>query len=495
MNSLLIAFSFLISKLLGLVRDALLAGAFGIDLDVYYAAFRIPDFLFNLLSYGVLSAAFVPLFVERLKKNGEQEAHTFATETLYSVALAVLVISGLTALAAPWLISLIVPGFSEAQSAVAVNLTRLMLITPVFFTIGSIAGGVGNAQHRFWGIATAPVVYNLSIILGIIFLAPEYGVYGLTLGVIAGSMLHALVQIPDNITFFNLGRLRLFSASVKEMIRLSLPRILGMSVSQIALVVDVFIASTLTAGSITIMNFATNLEGLPLGLIGASISLVSFGTLSHFAASGDMKSLTKEIKTNLTRMLFFLLPVCVGMILLRSDIVELLLGYGKFSSTHVQITADTMGILLLGVIGGSSVLLLARSFYALKNTKTPVIISISIVALGIVLSVLLTHYFKWETKGLAAAHAVSATLHAGLLFTLLHRRLKTDLIEYAEIGKLLASTSVMAALVWIVHDFFPMWLAITAGIVSYTGAVVAFKSVEAKHGLTQVKKILTRVFE
>lgn len=484
-HAILLGFSFLLSKILGLVRDNLLAAKFGasanvgtaiFNLDNYYAAFRLPDLLFNLLSYGVLSAAFVPLFVEILKKESRGNAFRFANEILHTVGIIIIVISAVLILLTGPLLKFFVPGFSPENFAVTVQLTRIMSITPIFFTIGAIASGIQNSFHAFWGLAMAPIMYNLGIIGGIFFFTNQYGVYGVAIGVGVGAFLNMAVQIP---VIVRLGFRYQFPKQwwgprIKEMITLSLPRILGMSVQQLSLIVDTIIASTLAAGSITIINFASNLESLPLGIIGISVAVVSFGTLAGFAADNRTADLAKEVSANIRRILFLLIPLTAGMFLLRKEIVKLLLEYGKFTAADTLITANTLGIFLLGLSFAGIVFLLARAFYALKNTKTPVLVGVTAVGINIALSLIFTKIFSFATYGLAFANSIADIFNAVLLGILLSRRIKMQIVEGKEILKFLIATLAMSIVVAFAKQTFELWLPLQISLLAIGGAAVYF---------------------
>lgn len=446
-SALLLGFSFLLSKILGLVRDNLLAAGFGAsaDLDLYYAAFRLPDLLFNLLSYGVLSAAFVPLFLEIRERDGKPRAFEFTNEILRTVGGAVLILSIILYFLAPRIIIWFVPGFSENQLNITADLTRIMLITPAIFTVGAIAGGVQNAYHAFFGIAAAPILYNLGIIGGIVGLSDSYGVYGIAIGVASGAFLNMAVQLPGMLRLgFRFRWPKTFlSVRVKEMIRLSLPRIFGMSVAQLSLVVDTVIASTLAAGSISAINFASNIESVPVGLIGVTLAVVSFGTLSELVAQNRNQEFIQTLRVNIRRILFLLIPITFGMATLRFQIVRLLLGRGKFGWEATAITANTLGIFLSGLLFGGLVFLLARGFYALKNTKTPVACGILAVIVNIVASLVFTKIFPLGPYGLAIANSLADIVNAALLIIFLSRELKTSLLNAKEIGKFILAGLIM----------------------------------------------------
>ena len=484
-GALLLGFSFFLSKVLGIIRDHLLARQFGagngegvsavFNLDTYYAAFRMPDFLFHQLSYGVLAAAFVPIFVEILRKENRENAFRFASDVMRLVSLIMVGFSIIIFIIAPYIIPVFVPGFSKEALDVTILSTRIMLVTPIFFTIGSIAGGMQNALHKFLALSLAPVFYNIGIIGGIVFLSKTYGVYGVAIGVAIGAFLNMLVQLPSILKFgFRFSPSpKWWTARVREMVLLSLPRILGMSATQVSLIVDTIIASTLAAGSITIINFAANLESLPIGIVGVSVAIVSFGVLSSHAADQNMIEFKKEISTNLRKILFLLIPLAFGMFSLRFQIVKIVFEKGAFTGTDTLTTANTLGFFLIGLIFGGIMFLLARGFYALKNTKTPVKASIAAVAINIIASILLTKVLKLETYGLAIANSIADAFNAILLLVLLSKLLKESVIDLGETAKFFAAAILMFAVVNFTKNYFEnvyFQTAVSAGV----GALVYF---------------------
>lgn len=488
-HATLLGFSFLVSKILGLIRDNLLAAKFGaaagagiFNLDTYYAAFRLPDLLYNLLSFGILSSAFVPLFVEALKRHGKEAANRFANEIFHGFGAAIFAFSILLFIFAQPLVRLFVPGFQAADLETTVALTRIMLVTPFLFTLASIAGGIQNAHEKFLGLSLAPIMYNLGILGGIVFLSDTYGVYGVAIGVSIGTLLNLLVLFPG---IFRVGfryefPSGLWTARVREMIALSLPRIFGMSVTQISLIVNTVLASTLGTGSIVIMNFASNLESLPVGMIGISVAIVSFGALSKFWAEEKTAEFVREISQNLNRILFLLIPATFGMIALRFQIVHLLLGRGKFTFTDTVVTADTLGIFVIGLAFGGIVFLLARAFYAMKDTKTPVAIGIVAVVSNIAVGIAATKIFHYGTFGLAAANAFANIINAVGLLIFLRKKLKTAVLDGFDIVKCIIASLVMVKMVELTtasiqNIFLQTGLAILVGAGTYFGIYRLFK--------------------
>lgn len=511
----LLGFSFLLSKILGLVRDHLLASGFGagnsvaasFNLDTYYAAFRLPDLLFNLLAYGALSAAFIPLFTELLKKEGKDQAFRFANQILQTVAFIVTCLAIILFIITPFIVPLYVPWFSPEKQAVTVTLTRMMLITPLFFTVGSIAAGMQNVFHRYFGLAFGPVLYNLGIIFGIAVFGSAYGVYGVGMGVILGALLNLLIQLPGigHIGFRFESLSVWWTTRVKEMLLLAVPRIFGMSVTQLSLLIGTIIASGLAEGSITLMNLASNLTSLPLGVIGISIATVSFSRLASVALESNTAHFAAEIKTNIRRMLFLLIPVISGMLALRLQIVRLFLGRGKFDWDDTILTANALGILLIGIIFEALIFLFARGFYALKNTRTPVLIGIGAVTINIVISILYTKIFPLGIYGIAIGTVAAHIVNALLLFIFLWKKVGGNLLDYKEIVKFIVGGVLMIFIVQATKMSFGSVFedidtykeliiqtaaAIAAGAITYLGLCSLFRCKDMK----SVKEIITAPF-
>lgn len=396
--ALILGISALISRLLGLVRDRLLAGRFGAgeELDIYFAAFRIPDFVYGILIMGGITAVFLPVFSEHFKRN-EEEAWKFTNNLLNSFLFLLILICGVLALLTPLLIDLIAPGFSSESKAMAIVLTRIMFISPIFLGLSSIFSGILHYFNRFLAYSIAPLFYNLGIIFGILFLVPIFGLYGLAYGVILGAALHWLLQIPAAkvsgykylafLDFRHSGLIRVF--------KLMLPRTIGAAAYQINLIVITAIASTLIAGSITVFNFSNNLQYFPIGLVGISFALASFPVLSRAWAGGIKDKFLEIFSLTFRQILFLIIPISLLMFILRAQIVRLVLGTGQFGWLETRLTAASLGIFCLGIFAAALIPFLARVFYSFQNTKTPVVIGIGSMILNISLSFLFVFLLKF----------------------------------------------------------------------------------------------------
>ena len=304
----------LASRLLGLLRDRFLASTFGAGdiLDAYYAAFRVPDLIYNLLIVGALSAAFIPVFTGLLSKEKEEEAWELTNGILNLIVFCILAFSFLFALFAPFLMRVITPGFPEEKMDMVVMFTRIMFLSPLFLGISGIFGGVLTSFKKFLIYSLAPLFYNLGIIGGIFIFVPFFGPIGLVWGVVLGALMHMLVQYPavkhsgfkyDFILFKALK-----NKHVREVLRLMVPRTLGVAVTQISLTVVTIFASTLAVGSLAIFNFAQNLQSVPLGLFGISFAIAVFPTLSQYAAKENYADFVKAFSQTFRQILFLSFP-------------------------------------------------------------------------------------------------------------------------------------------------------------------------------------------
>ncbi|MEK7528436.1 MAG: murein biosynthesis integral membrane protein MurJ [Patescibacteria group bacterium] len=454
-GSILLGASALISRVLGLARDHLLASNFGAlgsqgiyNLDTYYAAFRLPDLVFNLVVYGTLSSAFVPIFVQYLKKNETAEANQFGSAVLTISTVLITALSALIALFAPLIVPLLVPGFDGERLELTITLTRIMALSPIFFTISAFFQSLQNSHQTFIYYSIAPIVYNLSIIVGIVFFSKNYGVTGIAWGVVAGALLHACVQLPAlrKLKFSYIWNFDYQRRDFREMIALTIPRVIGLSISQFNLLIETFIGSLLISGSITIMNYATNLQSLPLGVIGISAAIASFSTLAGEATKNNISAFSRVVSENVERVLFLIIPATLGMLSLRFQIVRLVFGRGKFTWEDTILTSNTLGILLIGLAAHSLIFLLARAFYSWKDTKTPVAISIGSVAVNILFSLYFTQILSMGVYGLATANAIAGFLNCMLLFIFLRKKLAVkfrDLIPAGPIMHFLFASAIM----------------------------------------------------
>ncbi|MDD4995417.1 MAG: murein biosynthesis integral membrane protein MurJ [Patescibacteria group bacterium] len=413
------------SRLLGVVRDRILAGQFGAgdELDIYYAAFRLPDLVYSLLVAGALSAGFIPIFAELISGDKSQKAAwRVANGVLNIVFLGTAALCAILALLAPYIIPFVTPGFSGEKLEFTIQLSRIMFLSPLFLGLGAVFGGILQTHKRFILYSVAPIFYNLGIIFGALFLVDRFGLAGLAYGVAIGAFLHFAVQIPGA---YALGwryspALPLGDKHVRKIGKMMVPRVLSLAVNNINIIVITAIASTLAAGSVAVFNLANNLQYFPVGIIGFSFAIAAFPTISEFAASESWEKFRKAFSNTVRDILFFMIPASIVFLLLRAQIVRVILGYGEFSWEDTILTADALAFFALSLFAQAIVPLLVRMFFAVKNTATPFIAAILSAALNIALALWLIE--PLGVVGLALAFTAASIFNAVFLWVALRFR-------------------------------------------------------------------------
>jgi putative peptidoglycan lipid II flippase len=423
--ALLLGLASLASRLVGLIRDRMLASSFGAGdaLDAYYAAFRLPDFFYQLIVLGAITAGFIPVFTEYLERNGSDEAKALASKVFSTVMIILVTACGLFAIFAHQLIPFTVPGFTGDKLIETIQLSRVLLISTVLLGMSAVMGGILQSMRRFVAFAFAPVLYNLGIIAGIVFLVPIYGVTGIAWGVVIGAFFHlfvqAMVAIPMGMKKLSAPTFK--DKGVRQILKLTLPRVGALAAMQVNLIVLIAFASQLETGSVAIFNLANNLQYVPIGLIGISFAVASLPVFSKLVAHNDMDGL-RQIFLSTTRKVFFLIiPATAITLLLRAQIVRILYGAGEFDWADTIRTADVLAMFALSLIAQSAAPVLTRVFYALKDSKTPFIVA----AISMTLNIIVAYFFKdrFGVTGLAAAFSIGAFVQFGLLWYLLRKRL------------------------------------------------------------------------
>lgn len=421
----------LLTKLVALVRDALLASRIGPgpELDAYYAAFRLPDFIFNIFVLGTLSVAFIPVFTHQLTKNRAQ-AERLAASVL-SIAGAVMLLGCASLfLAVEPLTRAVAPGFTGPQFDLTVRLTKVFLLSPIIFTISSVYSAVLNSHKRFFVVSLAPLLYNVGIILGVVFGYSRFGILGVGGGVILGALLYLTALIPEaaRAGFSYRPTLNLKDPALAQIGRLFWPRLFALDSSQVSLLIATVVGSSLSEGTISVYNFANNLQAVPLGLFAFSFAVAAFPALSETRARGDSRGFVLLLSKTLGQILFFIIPSAVLLLVLRAYAVRIPLGYGKFGWDDTISTFTTLGVFAFGLLGQAAVPILARAFYARHDTKTPVIVSLSATATNAAAAYWFGH--RYGSAGLAAAFVLANTLNAVFLFVLLRSRLVGEGLQH-----------------------------------------------------------------
>jgi putative peptidoglycan lipid II flippase len=459
--TLIIASFTLLSRLTGFLRDILLARQLGLstESDIYFTAFRIPDLVYNLLILGTLSVAFIPVFSEYYLKN-KPRAFAIASSIMNLSGVGMIIICGAIFVFAKPLTELIAPGFNPVDTARTVMITRIMLLSPIIFTISNVLSSMLISLKKFLIVNIAPLLYNLGIIIGIIFLYPRFGLSGLAYGVILGALLHMAIQIPEVMRygFRWKPQWEYQDAGVKKIGTLFLPRIFGLDNSYVNLIIVSIIGSTLITGSITAFNYANNIAAVALGIFALSSAIAVFPVLSEFFAGKNNKGFIRTLQHTIIRVLYFMVPITILLLLLRAHIVRLLLGYGRCDWNCTIVTFNTLGVLALGLVAQSLIPLFARAFYARQNTKTPVIISLIGMVINASLSFLLSHGLG--VVGIALGFVIATTVQCILLFVALHR----DISE--QIGSAKHTLHVFDATI-VVQTFKILLSSMLLGLVTY----------------------------
>lgn len=509
----------LASRILGLIRNWVLAGSFGAgkELDIYNAAFVLPDLLANILITGALSVAFIPVFTTLITERKEKQAWEMASTLINASIFIYLVSSFFFIIFAPFFARLLVPGFTPDQQNEVSNLMRMLVFAELFLIVGSFLTSVLQSYHRFIVSAMAPVVYNLGIILGIIWLSPHFGIYGVVVGVIFGALLHLLIQLPivKGLGFQYRTVLNLKDWSVLKVARLSLPRAGGVGLAQLEWVVSVFLASFLVTGSVTVLKFASDLQNFPIGLFGITIATASLPTLSGEWATKNLTHFKATFLSSLHQILYLAVPLSVILMVLRIPVVRLALGSsGKFTWEDTVLTAVTLSFFAVGVFAQAGYLLVARAFYAMHDTVTPLRVSI----ISLLLHILISTFFifvvdiDFKVSFLAISSTITSTIAFLLSLFVLSKRV--DGFEsnqlYLPAAKILVASVVMGVVLYLpLHiRFFDRYLIdyiidttrtlnlffLTAGV-GFAGLVVYFlltwwfKSEELKTFLKLLNKL------
>ncbi len=445
--ALVVLLGFLASGVLGVVRTAAYSASFGAsaELDVFFGAQRIPELLFTLVAGGALGSAFIPVFTRYLGRSSA-DAWRLASTVMSWSAAATGVFGLALAATAPLYMPILISDVPAEYQQLAAHLAQWMLITTVIFSASGLVMGILNAHQQFTLPALAISMYNLGLIFGALVLtrviptdsgpfayASQSGanVYGLAFGAILGALLHLGVQIPGLVRVR--ARLRpLFRLDVEgsgRVLRLMLPRVLGLAVTQINFLVNVFFATRMAEGSNSAMNVAWFMMFFALGVIAQSAGTAVFPTLSKLADAGDLEGYSGRLAAALRGVAFLAVPASAGLIVLGRPAVALLFERGEWTSQATQATAWVLAFFAIGMVGHAFLELLSRAFYALGDTRTPVAVGVLALAANIILSIVFIQFIgdpatieRTPAAGLALANSVTTLLEAVLLWYLLSRR-------------------------------------------------------------------------
>jgi putative peptidoglycan lipid II flippase len=471
--------SFVASRFLGLLRTSLFAYVFGTThiSDAYVQAFLVPDTIFNIVAGGALGSAFIPIFVKYMVGNKDEKSAWHIASSALNLAIAIMMgLALIVIIFARQIVPLYSPGVPPFELDLIASLIRIMLLQAIVLGAGVIVTSVLQARQNFLIPAIGTVLYNVGLIVGLlpgVYLAlhnqrnDTFAVYAATWGVVLGALLQVGFQIPG------LVKVRMHYAitfdwrhpAVIQIGRLMLPRIFNAAMLSLTIFVDRFlisslvflVGSTLVAGLITQYYQAFQILLLPLGIFGMAISTAAFPTMTEYVARGRMDRVRSIIMETLRGILFMSIPSSVGLIVLNLPIIQVLLEHGRYSLHDANSTAVPLAFFAIGLAGHASVEILTRSFYALQDTVTPVIISIAQFILKIALSLILIYaaYLgpQWGMGGLALATSIAALVEASVLLYLLHQRLGgLPLRELANfLGRILLGAIAMGLIVLLIR--------------------------------------------
>lgn len=457
--SIILIVTLALSNVLGVFRDHFLAQKIPTDrLDIYFAAFRLPDLVFNVLILGSVAAAFVPVYSRALKESGEKEANRIAQTVMTTGFLAVLVCLAVLFFLMPYLMKLLVPDFNQFKREETVYLARWLLLSPAFFTISYFLGGILNSHKRFLSYSIAPLIYNFSIIIAVLIFSDRLGVKGAVIGVIVGAFLHMLIQLPSAMRAGFRPKLLLDfkNEGMRRILKLMVPRAIGLGANQLLLVAFTSFASAFP-GAVAIYTFSDNIQTVPSVIFGTSFATAVFPTLAGLSLSraNEKKSFEHFFSKSLRAILFLIIPSTAVLLLLRAQIIRLILGYGFFGWSDTRMASMTLGFFALSLIAQGLIPLFARAFYALHNTKIPMYASIA----SIIISIILGYYFSrgigLGVSGLALGFSIGSWINFAILAYLLGKKIKPD---YVEIIDFLVKVIILTALASFAVQFVKDWV-------------------------------------
>ena len=394
----LLGFFAVLSQILALFRDRILASLFGASqtLDIYYAAFRIPDIVFATVASLVSVSVVIPFLVERMDRD-EVEAKRFIGNifTFYMALMCVVCI--VLFFATPALTRLLFPSISATDFyGDLVAMTRILLLSPFFLGLSNLFASITQVHKRFFVYAIAPVMYNVGIMFGILALYPLFGLVGLAVGVASGAFLHMLIQVPSIMSsgFFPRMMFPIDFTSIKKVIFVSLPRTITVSSNELTELFLISFASFLIPGSISVFNFSFNLQSVPFSIIGVSYSLAAFPMLTRLFSKGDQVQFLDHMITSSKHIIFWSIPVSILFIVLRAQIVRTILGAGVFNWDSTRLTAAALALFTVSLLAQNLTTLFVRSYYARGKTKPPLVMNMISAVFIVCASYLLVMIFR-----------------------------------------------------------------------------------------------------
>jgi putative peptidoglycan lipid II flippase len=463
------------SRVLGVVRQRILANFFlPSDLSLFFAAFRLPDVIFEVLVFGTFSSAFIPVFTKALKE-GNSQVWEIAGRVVNIGILIFTVFALIFGFFAEKIYSLVAPGFNPTQIKEIASLARILFAAQGFFVVSYVLTGVLESLRRFLIPALAPIFYNLGIIFGVIFFTPRFGLYAPAIGVVIGAVAHFLIQLPLACRLgFRFTTSVRPNEGVKKIGELAVPRIIDLSFDQIGKTVELSLASIISTASYTYYTFANSLQLLPVGLFGISLAKAALPTLSRQV--DNIEEFRKTLMTTIFQAIFLTAPIAVVLMVLRIPIVRLIYGTDIFDWQATVQTGVILSVFATGIIFQTLVAVLGRAFFAFHDTKTPVYVSITGLTILTIGDFLLVKGFHLNTWALAASFSFGYFFETITLFILMHRKIKSviTLRTFNRIGKILLSSLTSGIVMYTFLKFFDRYVWLKR--LSFLGKIEATKN-------------------
>lgn len=505
----IVMIAYVLSTLVGIVRGVVVSSAFGtsVSLDSFNAANRVTELLFNLTAGGALGSAFIPMFTGYLTRKDQKGAWRLASGVVNSVLIALILVSTLMWIFAPFLVEhglfALVPDSSAAQVTETAHLLRIMLPTVIIFGISGLVMGMLNAHQVFLWPALAPAAYSFGIILGVLLLPESWGINRLALGAVIGAAGHLLLQLP---ALFRLPARKYALAAgfkdepVRKVLRLMLPRIFGAGIVQLNFVANTIISLSLGAGSASALTWAFTLMLMPQAAIAQSAGTASLPTLSAQVELGKTDDFRQTLSGIVRVMLLLALPATIGLVLLRVPLVRVLYERGSFDATSTQMVAWALLWYALGLAGHSLVEVLSRAFYAMHDTKTPVLVGVAAMTGNILLSFFFSRLFSqigWlPLGGLALANTTATAVESLVLLMIMRRRLSglggKQILRTGALA--LAASTVMGLVLFALMSFFGNYnkflvlvVGVVLGVAVYAGMLWLLKVPEVGAIMRRIK--------
>ena len=499
----------MLSRILGFVRDILIAGTLGAGpvADAFFVAFKLPNFFRRLFAEGAFNAGFVPLFSDLLANKGPVQARAFAEQALSVLLLTLFIFVTLAQITMPWLMQVLAPGFvnDPERFNLAVTFTRITFPYLLLISLVSLMGGILNSLQRFAAVAATPVLLNLCLIAAITLLAPEMPSPGhaLAWGVAVAGVVQLLwlsVACKKAGMNLRLPRPRL-TPKVKELLTLMLPAALGAGVVQVNLVIDIILASLLPEGSVSFLFYADRLNQLPIGVVGVAVGTPILPLLSRLVAQNDQPGALAALNRAIELTLLLALPAMFAFLLTADELILTLFQRGQFDVPAARATAYALTAYAVGLPAYVLIKVLGPAYFARRDTRTPVLVGITAMLVNLILNLILMQYMAHA--GLALATAIAAWLNTGLLAWILHRRgdLVTDNRLLQRIGGAIAAVFVMAAVLWWLKGFLAaqflgdeiqrilaLLALVAAGLFSYAAAAMVFRALRPR----ELRSLLSR---